>query len=419
MTSLKRAALSILHYWKTNVLLVVLFTVIATLLLNGLSVKDASQAQTVSIRRQLGGNVIISGLMDNKGDITGPLTLKQLSAAAALPHVTQSNFIVTYLAKPCGDAAADMIDKNLQKGTVELCGQCNTSMQEEFRQRKIFIKTGRGLDEKDLSSSNAVISADYAKINNLKQGNKISFELNGKTVAFQVVGIFAQTDEHYTESDNTVYVPYTVLRSTVGKDEFFHAEFMIDDPVNVTAFRSQVLQLGLDIQPSQISAQDDAYRQLSGPVDSLSYIASAMVSIMLAAGAVIFSLILLLNLRSRKYEIGILLSLGESKLKILTQLAVEALVPILIAFSLSVGTGKLCAQTIGNVMFASQTAMQVPTVESDGKSFQAETNITVQVTPGETGMLYLSGLAITLVSVAASSVLIMRYRPHEILTQDE
>lgn len=410
MTSLKRAALSLLYYWRTGVLLIVLFTVIATLLLSGISVKNAAQKQTASIRRTLGGNVVLSAVLNDEGQIKTPLTFKQVSEAAKLPHVKSSNFVVTYTAKPVSLSPV---------GSMELCGQSDSAMQEEFAQKLAVIEGGgRGLGEKDLSTANALVSDAFAKQNKLKLGDKVSFalDINGKTLSFTIVGIFADVSAEAQDS-NVVYVPYTALRGAVGRDEFFHAEYMMDDPMNIESFRESVLKLGLGIGASQINAQDTVYEELSGPINSLSYIAAAMVYIMLAAGAIIFSLILLLNLRGRKYEIGVLLSIGEKKLKIIGQLAAEALVPIVIAFTLSVGTGKLAAQGIGNLMFASQ--MQPDTVEVEGQSYTTTRDIAVKVTPQETGLLYISGLVITLVSAAAVSVSIMRYRPREILTQDE
>lgn len=65
----------------------------------------------------------------------------------------------------------------------------------------------------------------------------------------------------------------------------------------------------------------------------------------------IISLIVLLFLRDRKHELGIYLSIGETRGKIIGQILVELLLISAIALLLSLVTGNLLADSISGSLF--------------------------------------------------------------------
>jgi putative ABC transport system permease protein len=415
---LKRALLSLLYYWKTGVLLVVLFTVIATLLLSGICVKDAAQKETAAIRRSLGGAVTLSGPLDAMGNVSKLLTLSQVTTIAKLPQVHSAVYVVSCKAKPQSLKAVNT-GALYGAGDLLLVGVNNSALQEKFTQGDDVLKSGRQLTEKDLSTSNTVISQNFAALNHLALGDSVPVVSGKMKVSLKIVGIYAPKKSNVNRDDNSLYVPYPIVFHASNMNGFFHAVFTMNDPIEIDTFQSKVLSLGYGFKASQMDASDFAYSQLSGPINSLSSIAYIMVIIMLIAGAAIFCLIILLGLRGRKYEIGVLLSIGEKKHHIIAQLALESLIPILIAFSISIGVGKLSAQSIGNTMFSAQTGGQLQTVSANDLTYKAPDKITVQVSANDAAFLYLSGLLIAVISITASSVLIMRYHPKDILVQSE
>lgn len=415
MNFVKRAILSIIHYWKTSALLVVLFTVIATLLLSGLCIKRAAQKQTAAIRRMLGGSVTLSGVIEDSGEVENLLPLSQLQKISTLPHVKSHLYVISCEGEPKG---LHTVSDDISSGTT-LVGVNDSDLHEKFTDGSFSISSGRALHESDIKTNNAVLSEDFAKLNHLALGDTITVVSEGKTAGLKVIGLFKENKKDSNHYGNSIYVPYYVVDGLTGRQGFYHAVFTIDDPLYISNFRTSVVNLGFGIKDTQLNANDSAYSQLSDPINSLEYISTVMVYILLIAGVAIFTLIILLNLRGRKFEIGVLLSMGEKRLKIIGQLALESLIPIIIAFSLSVGTGSIATQSIGNVMFSAQTSQQTQAVTEEGQTFKAPDRITVQVAPENTAILYISGLLIALVSVTASSVLIMRCHPKDILAQNE
>ena len=78
-----------------------------------------------------------------------------------------------------------------------------------------------------------------------------------------------------------------------------------------------------------------------------------MVSI---AGATILGLIITLSIKERRKEIGILLSIGEKKWKLMGQLLVEVLCIAVLAFGLSLATGEKVSQKVGDNLLSSEIA---------------------------------------------------------------
>lgn len=90
----------------------------------------------------------------------------------------------------------------------------------------------------------------------------------------------------------------------------------------------------------------DAYKLIAGPIESLSEIASIIIWISIIVSTVILSLVIFLVLRDRKHEIGILLSLGEKKIKIIAQIFLEIYVIGLFAIALSFPSGLVVGEKI-------------------------------------------------------------------------
>ena len=78
--------------------------------------------------------------------------------------------------------------------------------------------------------------------------------------------------------------------------------------------------------------------------------AKMFVWIVVIAGSAILCLILALTIRNRYYEIGVLLSLGQSKVKIIAQQLIEVGLIAVVAFVISLGTGQLTSHYMGNML---------------------------------------------------------------------
>lgn len=91
------------------------------------------------------------------------------------------------------------------------------------------------------------------------------------------------------------------------------------------------------------------------PLENVESFAQKIVILVSVAGTVILALIVILTIRERKYEIGVLLSLGEKRTKIIGQFFAELLVVLVIALVISGVSGKFVGNIVGEQLLEQQT----------------------------------------------------------------
>lgn len=136
-------------------------------------------------------------------------------------------------------------------------------------------------------------------------------------------------------------------------------------------------------------------------------------------------LILMLWIKERTYETGILLSLGESKLKIVMQYALEVLLIAIVAFTLSIFTGNIISEKVGDVLLEKEISTMseeeqanIEKYKFDNQNADVEviSDIDVSVNLEVIMQLYGFGILIVLVSSIIPTMLVFRYKPKKILS---
>ena len=207
---------------------------------------------------------------------------------------------------------------------------------------------------------------------------------------------------------------------------------LLSDPLDVEDFVDDYQ--GTISQFTSLNANNEEFKKLAKPLDTLSMYANFIVWLVVINAIVIISLVTALTLKTREYEIGVLLSIGASKIKVIAQFFVELALVAILGFSLSVASGSLIAKKIGNTVLEYQIASSDINEEEDmpyynGGGFDPwntdyTTEITlddliseyeVSISPLIIGEIYVLGLGIVLISVIIPSFMIMRYNPKKIL----
>ncbi|GAA0084919.1 ABC transporter permease [Clostridium sp. CTA-7] len=478
MNFIKRAILSVTKRRMKTIILIVILSVIANMVLAGLAIRSATVKSGELARKKLGGAVSLSvdfekamAKSGNKGgklDIT-PLTIKDADKLKDLEHVKAYNYSSSGLAtaegfKPVVKEQDDKKDdknssvissfsgpEDMAQPDVSLEGNLYTELSPDFTEGKSKLIEGRNLTESDQGKNVAVIEKKLADENKLKIGDKIKVKnLEGKnTLELEVVGIYtAEKIESNPMMDamtflspyNKIYVPISVTAqlnssSSGGEaDTIENAIYYMDDPMNIESFKNDVKASGINLENYKLDAKDSLYKQMMGPIENVGSFSETMVIIVAIAGAIILSLIIILSLKDRRYEIGVLMSMGESRLKIISQLLVEIMIVACIAFSISTFTGNAVAQKIGTNLL--QNEMKVSEKE---KSPQPSNSGIVMVGPGGTmnekvdaidtidvgvsssdlQKLYLIGFLIVILATTVPTVLILRFNPKTILLKNE
>lgn len=246
-------------------------------------------------------------------------------------------------------------------------------------------------EEIDNASNVIIIEQTIANLNSITIGNNITitrqnqkrFEPNSSNsseevnISYEVVGIYKTSnptdvsDTNFRGSfkltENTMYAPYTTILSAnlVGisdsalesaKSEIEengyqiqNVTFALKDPSDVENFINEVKSMS-DINTTyrSLNASDAEYKKMVGPIENVAKTSKVLVIVVAIAGSFILGLLSMLSIRDRKYELGVLLSLGEPKSKIIAQLITEMIMIAVVAFSLAATTSSLTAQATTN-----------------------------------------------------------------------
>lgn len=120
-----------------------------------------------------------------------------------------------------------------------------------------------------------------------------------------------------------------------------------------------------------------------------------MVAAVMVLGAVILVLVTLLSMHAREFEMGILLAMGERTWKIILQLFIELLVPVLLAVTLSILPVLALLPLLGSALGLRET---------------------VSVETNQIMSLYGVSVLLAAVSTATSAGKVLRCQPKKILT---
>ena len=214
-----------------------------------------------------------------------------------------------------------------------------------------------------------------------------------------------------------------------GYEEPSKVVYLLSDPLEVDAFVEDHTN---DLtEYTKLNANNETFKKLARPLDTMSFFANIVVWIVIINAIVIISLVTALTLKTREYEIGVLLSIGVSKVKVVWQLFVELILIALLGFTLAVGSGSLMASKVGDMVLDFQTNAdaQYETMEEGYYySFGADyfTQVTqddllreyhVSVSPLLILEIYILGTAVVLIAIVIPSVMIMRLNPKQILLE--
>lgn len=470
---IKNALLSLKKNIGKTILLFVIIVVITNLVIAGLSIQSATQKSMDQIRSSLGNDVTLSvdfrNMMKNREPVSNENTLTTTMADTLkdLKYVENYNYQISTSANSDSINAVESETDNNQQDTNRPDNQknqnstqgdftisANTTMKylDSFTNNNYKVTDGRLLTIQDQNTNNCVIETNLASDNNLKVGDTftINTTVNNETITQEltIVGLYEiqSTDNiggaHFNNPVNTIYTDLSVGQTLTGNSEnITSAIYYLDDPENAEAFVELAKKKSdIDFDTFSLDANDRLYQQNASSLESMQSFAKMFVWIVVIAGSAILCLILALTIRNRYYEIGVLLSLGQSKVKIIAQQLIEIGLIAVVAFVISLGTGQLTSRYMGNMLESgsSSNVMQMDQKDDQPNDNQQKTNtqtkenflgnmmegpsnqeLDVSIT-GE-NVVQLAGVtsAICIVSIAVPAAYVLRLTPRQILSRKE
>jgi putative ABC transport system permease protein len=222
----------------------------------------------------------------------------------------------------------------------------NTSLQ-NLGVDELQVIDGQSLDQVDEAYS-AVIGVGLAEKNDLQTGS--TFTVMGSDIT--VAGIF-DADNQFANS--SLLMPIDTLRSLSGyEDEVSSLVVIVDSSTNVEAVDNAVsAELGGEVDVlSQLDSAAEALSSLEGVETVARY---SLLGALISAAAILF-LVMLMIVRERRQEIGVLKAIGASNFKIMKQFITESLTFTLIGGLLGIVLGVVFSNPILEVLVNGNSA---------------------------------------------------------------
>ena len=259
----------------------------------------------------------------------------------------------------------------------------------------------------------ALVGTSLAEKNSLSVGS--TFTLYAQDVT--VVGIF---DTGTSFSNNQVIMPIASLQTLSSQaDQYTSVKLhvnSIENVASVTSAAKSALGDGADVTNGSEQAESTV-----APLKNIQTISTYSLIAAVAAGAVIMLLTMIMIVRERRREIGVLKAIGASNAKIATQFAAESVTFTLLATIIGFVVAAIAAQPLVTALASSSTSstggMGGPGGMRGGgfRALEGVRDISAQL--DWTIILYGLGVAILIAVVGSllTSFFIAKVRPAEVM----
>jgi putative ABC transport system permease protein len=487
MNFAKRAWLNLIGRKGRSILLVLVTSAIMLFVLAGILLRGAANEATQNAKDSVGASLTLTanrqaafkkmrssstgtpGTSGTKPKLTmSSVKLSDAKKIAKLSDVNGYTVSVSTSANAKGFSAISTSSSSSSQGgpggmmqssgDISVSGVTGTASSSKFSDGTYKITSGRNLTAKDAGTQNVVIESELASENNLKVGSTIKLKATTgtkKTYTLKVVGIYkakssASTTGMPGQSDpaNTVFTSYTFANTLKGskyKNTADSIEFTVSAPGKVSSVKAAAKKL-INTSKFALESDDANYQMVKQSMSSVTSFANKIVWLVAIAGTIILALIVILMIRERRYEIGVLLSLGEKRWKIIAQFFTELLVVLLIGIGVAGIGGKFVGDKLGESVISSQTStfgtaankatmggmqggktggpsgqapsggsQQMPGSSSSSKSQQQTTKVKTHVSVKYMLELLAFGILIILLAIFAGAGSIMSLQPKKVL----
>ena len=283
----------------------------------------------------------------------------------------------------------------------------------DFKSEVLKLEKGRHIEEND--KNKIMIHEKFAELNNVNLGDRIKLSQEGKSLEFEIVGIYSGEKTNTFNGlssdfiENTVYSDYKSsqeLSNLIANNKVTSVEYGVEDPTKLDDVIKAVENLG--INNLMVSKSNKNYELVTSSVESITKITNMIRIGSVVVGVVILSLILMFWVRERTYEIGILLSLGTSKINLVLQFVVEVLLVTIFGLITALGiemiTIKYLANNVGSI-FSEELPKSI-----------ADELMKISVNGIDIVNLVIVMIAIVIISVVVALLPILKMKPKKILT---
>lgn len=430
----ERAFLYIYRKRVKSLLLFITIILLSSFGIAGLLLRSITDSAIIQIRENFSGAFHIAPNMQNRAYIKvsetdgqtnisyigDPLNDKIVNAILSNPKINAYNAVIKKNVMLYGDVSLVDFNGKYQDDPVAMhliSAEADTSSlySQYFQKSRLQMTEGDHITGSD--SHAAIISNDLALLNHWKIGDSIQLSprdgYEGKSVTVTIKGLFEVmgTQQNIDVAapvhllENLIFIDMEsagLLTNAAGADSI---EFFVDDPAQVLPIIDEILKIqDINWECFSVTADIEEYEKIATPLRNMSVLLHTLLIIIGAMSIVILSLIQTLFHKTREHEIGIMLSIGISRMEIILQHFVEM---AMIAFVSFIVSFLSCFIAWNRIRVAASVFFEWDI----GRNL--DTGIIVQTAVTSVGC----GIIVLFLSVLISNLWLMRLSPKKILSK--
>lgn len=476
MNFLKRAGKSIIARKGKTMIMLIILTVIGSLVLSGFAIQNAAKSAGEEARKELGATVTLqvdrqkqmqerqaSGERGRPEEVK--ISMKEVEAIEQLDAVKSTNYLSQATATasdiepiesestntsggPDGGPGGEM-PEGMTTPDFSLNGVTNMELLDSFSNGTLKIVDGVALTS-DAKENSVVIDENLATENDLKVGDtfKLKSTTTNQTQKLTIIGLSSSTDASsdasfraagFMDPMNQMYVSNETLADFATEDGTVSASsvvYSLKDPSEIEAFKQKAKSVSsVDWDTFTLDANDAAYQKMVGPIEQVASFSKSVVYLVSIAGGLILALLILLSVRERRKEMGILMAMGEKRSKLMGQLLVETFAIAAVAFLITYATGGMTSQFMTNQLLNREVTEAASSATTDGfggpgggpggqgqqllASIPQITEMTTKIDWSTLAQVVQIGSLIVFLSVLLPSLILLRMNPKEILLRED
>ena len=243
-----------------------------------------------------------------------------------------------------------------ENGLVQ--GNCVLIAYSDFNLAEEFVLGAREIVQGDCKEDEdtCIISKDFVEKNHLQIGDRLQvFNVQEETETFSLLVTGIYSDETVLCSGgngagannrrNEILVSYGTLKGKEITAANVEAVYYLKSAESADPFEREVREKGLpDIYNVNVDA--DNYYMAMEPVKGLQKIMKIMFFVVTVTGLAVLSLLSVLQVQDRKYELGILRAMGMRKKSVMLMMLTESVIICMTGMILGMGLGSWMSQPI-------------------------------------------------------------------------
>lgn len=294
-----------------------------------------------------------------------------ITAVSNTPANTNSSTSANDNSKNAGNRAPNGDFGGQAQGDFRVVGYSSTSAMTNFIDGTNKITSGTMFSDSD-TANDCVITDELAKANNLTVGSKITLtnpQDSTQAYDFTVVGIYTDTSTGdgsqmnlFSNSANQIITDFSAVNAVVTASNAnsntaltsqINSSFHLKNADNLDAFKSELTAKGLN-KYYTVSSNIDSFNTSVAPLSNLSHFATIFLILVLVIGSIVLFVLNMINIRERKYEIGVLRAIGMKKGKVVFQFITELFIVTFLAIGIGSGIGAAASVPTANYMLQNE-----------------------------------------------------------------